>query len=134
MRAPRCAASSTPASARSRFFAGSSPHFICTSPTATPMGAWYASAPSVASDRIRHSRRRACALGPETGGAGGESMGRSAGVGIGAPGDALREGASALGVIALFVLGGLALAALERGTVPGRGYPPPAMVREREEA
>jgi YacP-like NYN domain-containing protein len=55
-------------------------------------------------------------------------------VGSGEPGGALREAASALGLIAAFVLGGLALAVLEREAVPARGYAPAEMAREREEA
>jgi YacP-like NYN domain-containing protein len=46
---------------------------------------------------------------------------------------ALRGAAESLGVIAAFVLGGLALAAAERGAAAPEGYPRPAMAQEREE-
>jgi YacP-like NYN domain len=45
---------------------------------------------------------------------------------------ALRESAASLGVMAAFVLGGLALAAALRGAAPARGYAPEAMASERE--
>jgi hypothetical protein len=59
---------------------------------------------------------------------------RVLGPGVLGPGGALRGALESLGVMAAFVLGGLALAALERGGTAPEGYPAAAMAQERDDA